>query len=566
MLPSVPIVSSAVLPLVAAGLLAWDSVGATPIGQPPFHDVAVVCTDALEQFQAQADERARDYDRNRGITPEQLLALLDVAERTDYSLGQLLATGEHESAHTWNDFVRPPLSGGRVGSAAGVWQFQPKTFERIVHLYGEELLALTAADPASGRRRLDLGFGPFHDAQVRLIIRDTVDGLRDSEDEELLLLRHNFTVLAFAKYLLSKDAGARDPVEDYLFHFLGAGQGQRILTLARGDARQTRTVKPPPPPEPTTPEPQLAGASIAAQSDDNLRPSQRLRLGLDPNDYRAPMGGGQSQPARPAAYVALRRRAAPQPQSADVVHPAPPAPQPPQWPAPHGFAHDSPIVTGNVGMFYRDGAGRSDPYTWAEFLEHLSRRVKAAQQPRLVRAKYGVGFELNGGDMPKWSFDPKHPGKTTRLRLDDGRSVEMPKARLTAPMDAQETRDYQRRLAALISFGEAEPTAILSDAAAATLYRLGLLVGPADGAEPASQTWAGVVSALGIDMGLGLGTVLHTDREAVRDALTAFRKLVGKAPPVDATQTDLLLPAERVALEIYGARIERFVAAQEPST
>lgn len=564
MLLSIPIAISAVLPLVAAGLLAWGSAGAARIGQPHVHDAARGCADALEQFQAQADQRARDYDRTRDITPEQLLALLDVADRTDYSLGQLLATGEHESAHTWNDFVRPPLSGGRVGSAAGVWQFQPKTFERIIHLYGEDLLALTAADLVSGRRRLDLGFGPFHDAQVRLIIRDTIDGLRDAEDQELLLLRHNFTVLAFAKYLLSKDAGARNPVEDYLFHFLGAGQGRRILTLARGDARHTRTVKPPPPPEPTTPEPRLAGSSIAAQSDDNLRPSQRLRLGLEPNDYRPRMGGGQAQSARPAAYVTLRRRAAPHPRSPDVVEPAPPVPEPPQWPAPHGFAYDSPIVTGNVGMFYRDGAGRGDPYTWAEFLEHLAGRVRAAQQPRLVRAKYGVGFELNGGDMPKWSFDPNHPGKTTRLRLDDGRSVEMPKARLTAPMDAQETRDYQRRLAALIGFGEAEPSPILSDAAAATLYRLGLLDGPADGGEPVPQTWADVVSALGIDMGLGWGTVLDTDREAVREALNAFRKLVGKAPPVDPTQTDLLLPAERVALEIYGARIEAFVAAQEP--
>ncbi len=63
----------------------------------------------------------------------------------------------------------------------------------------------------------------------------------------------------------------------------------------------------------------------------------------------------------------------------------------------------------------------------------------------------------------------------------------------------------------------------------------------------------------------GWGTVLSTDREAVLDALNAFRELVGKAPADDPVEVDLLLPAERVALEIYGARIDRFVAAQGPS-
>jgi hypothetical protein len=48
----------------------------------------------------------------------------------------------------------------------------------------------------------------------------------------------------------------------------------------------------------------------------------------------------------------------------------------------------------------------------------------------------------------------------------------------------------------------------------------------------------------------------------VRDALHAFRALVGKAPPDDPAQAKLVLPAEQAALEVYGARIERMLAAR----
>jgi hypothetical protein len=136
----------------------------------------------------------------------------------------------------------------------------------------------------------------------------------------------------------------------------------------------------------------------------------------------------------------------------------------------------------------------------------------------------------------------------------------MPKALLTRPLNARETRDYQRRLAALIRFGEAEPTALLSDAAATVLDRLGLLaVGRI--ARDASRTE--LFMALGTDMGPGRGVVLSTGTGPVRDALHAFRALVAKAPPDDPDHADLLLPAERVALELYAARIERFVAARQ---
>jgi hypothetical protein len=546
--------------LIAAGLFVWQPGGATPAPHPASPDAAIAHAEAVDRYQALADSRARDYDRAQDIRPAQLLALLDVAERTGYSLGQLLATGEHESAHTWNDFVRPPLGGGRVGSAAGVWQFQPKTFERVIHRHGEELLALTEADPETGRMRLDLGFGPFCDRHVRLVIQDTIDGLRDAADQELRLLRHNFTVLAIAKYLLSMDSGARDPVEDYLFHFLGPGQGRRILTLAAGDARDTHAVKPPPPPT-TTPLGQGSASPAAAQRGDRLPPRPRLLLELAPRGYKLAARGTAPLDTRPldarplaAVRTPLGSPSRGLPAAAPSLSPAP------AWPAPHGYEHDSPVVTGNLGMFYRDGAGRSDPYTWAEFLAHIARRVRADEQPGLVRAKYGVGFELAGGDMPHWAFDPDRPGETLSLRLDDGSTLAMPKARLTRPLDARETRDYQRRLAALIRLGEAEPTTLLSDAAATAFHRLGLLAAGDTGPDGAR---AGLPATLGADMGPGLGIGLSTETGPVRDALHAFRALVDKAPPDDPAHADLLLPAERVALELYAARIERFVAARQ---
>ncbi|NBC11864.1 MAG: hypothetical protein GVY09_00685 [Gammaproteobacteria bacterium] len=521
-------------------LLLAAQATAAPIVPPRPTNAAIAWQQALERFQARAERRARGYDRTQDIRPSQLLTLLDVAARTGYSLGQLLATGEHESAHTWNDFVRPPLGGGRLGSAAGVWQFQPRTFERVIHLYGAELLALTAADPARGRRRLDLGFGPFCDAHVRMIVRDTMAGLRGPDDTELRLLRHNFTVLAVAKYLLSKDSGAADPVEDYLFHFLGAAEGRRVLTLARGEDKHTRTVKPPPLPEPTAP----TGASAGTRIRDTLPGRPALLLELAPKGYKQLTPGAAPAPGARAADAVLRRPGESPPARTAMTH----------WPAPHGFAHDSPVVTGNAGMFYRDGQGRSDPYTWAELLAHLERRVQADRQPQLVRAKYGVGFALTGGDMPQWTFEPQRPGPDIELQLAGGEVLALPRAKILAPLSARETRDYQRRLAALIALGEAAPATHLSDAAARVLWRLGLLTPAAAGDDP--------MAAFATDMGPGWGMVVRTEHPAVRKALHAFRELVGKSAPEDPAQADLLLPAERVALEVYGARIERILATK----
>ncbi len=189
---------------------------------------------ALAAYQAMSDSQSRNYERAQDISPRQMLILLEVCERTGASLGQTLATGEFESAHTWNDHVRPTLNNGSLGSATGVWQFVPGTFHRIVKLFGTQLLAASEADAAAGRERLDLGDGPFTDARVRSLIQDTVDGKRGDGDQELQLLRHNFAVLAFAKHYLSLDSGAATPEEDYLYHFLGERQGRRVLALARG--------------------------------------------------------------------------------------------------------------------------------------------------------------------------------------------------------------------------------------------------------------------------------------------------------------------------------------------
>ena len=194
----------------------------------------------LAAYRALSASLSRGYDRTRDISPRQLLTLLEVAERTETSLGQALATGEMESAHTWNDHVRPPLANGQLGSATGVWQFLPATFHGIIKEYGAQLLAATAADAAANRAPLDLSEGPYTDAQVRGLIQETVAGKRGAGDEELQLLRHNFAVLAFAKHYLSLDSGATTPEEDYLFHFLGEGQGRRVLALARGEALEAR--------------------------------------------------------------------------------------------------------------------------------------------------------------------------------------------------------------------------------------------------------------------------------------------------------------------------------------
>ena len=543
--------------------------------------------ETLAAYRALAASQARDYDRRQDISSRQLVILLEVSERAGASLGQALATGEHESARTWNDHVRPTLKSGSLGSATGVWQFQPATFHRIVQKFGAQLLAASEADAATGRQPMDLGAGPFTDAQVRSLIRETVDGQRGAGDAQLQLLRHNFAVLAFAKHYLSLESGAATPEEDYLFHFLGEGQGRRILGLARGEARHTLCVKPvgtPTPAQEPSPE-RLAGEGTLALPPVATAPARlpsidaiaRPRVVLEPGPKTKPRPAARSgqpsarkpaasglvltlpaDPGVPPVFLHLRgepgpdlglssgRPAGMQPAAAQRAAPGA-APEPAlfypmdsltagQVSAEWGLPADSPTVTGNLGMFYRDGAGQTQPYTWAEFLEHLGRRVRAADQPALVRAKYGVGFPLNGGDMPGWSFDPEQVSSPAAFRHANGQAVLVPEAMVTGTLDRDETRRYKERLAELVIRGEDQPLGTLPPEALAALHHLGLL-------DPKVQA-------------------TDTQDPQVQQALHDFRKQVGKDEPDDPEHAGQLMPAERVALELYEQRIAHYAGLQ----
>ena len=464
------------------------------VGAPP---------DPLAAYQAFADSRARDYDRAQDISPRQMVLLLEVSERTGADLGHELATGEHESAHTWNDHVRPSLKSGNLGSATGVWQFQPATFHGIMRMYGSRLLTLSAADPVSDRDHLDLGDGPFTDEQVRGIIQDTVDGKRAADDQGLQLLRHNFAVLAFARHFLSVDSGAATPEEDFLFHFLGAGQARRVLALARGEARDTLSVKP-------------VELPVTAMAEDPARP----------------LGEGTMEVVESEIGLDTLFRPATELPGLEPIIPDLPPPISSEW----GYPADSPIVTGNLGMFYRDGKGQSDPYTWAEFMDHLARRIRAQNQPALVRAKYGVGFGLKGGDIPGRAFDPDAAGEPVEFRYRDGQRVLVPEAMVMGPLDGEETARYRQRLAALVGQGDDTPTDVLPPESLAALHHLGVL-------SPEVRDRS-------------------TDNPKVQAALAAFREKVGKAEPDDPDHVDRLMPAERIALEAYDLRIGHYAGLQ----
>jgi hypothetical protein len=519
----------------------------------------------ISDYRARARSQARSYDRTQDVSPEQLLRLLEVSERTGANLGQALATGEFESAGTWNDFVRPTLGDGSLGSATGVWQFIPNTFFLIIKRYGDEILAASSADPEQGRDQLDLSSGPFCDAQVRRIIRETVDGTRAADDEPLQLLRHNFAVLAFAKHFLSVESGATTPEEDYLFHFLGETRGRQVLALANGEAAHTLSVK--------QPDATLEGiaAEMAALNPAggralSPRVSHELRTAL-PRATRGSadrLSDDHASPDRPGLIGALRglvsgrglgsgsgsresehsdsqvlpESAVYHPAASDIASPWPPleaVPQPErssEW----GLPADSPIVTGNPGMFYRNASARADPYTWAEFVDALAARVQSRRQPAMVRAKYGVGFQLDGGDMPEWAFDASQAAKLVEFHDQSGGSVLLPDKLLTAPLDADEMQAYKARLAELIARGEAEPLAEIPSYAVLALQHLGVLAPEV--------------------------TEVPADSAELRQALAAFRALAGKHQPDDPALADRLMPTERVALELYEQRLAQYAALQ----
>jgi hypothetical protein len=425
----------------------------------------------------------------------------------------------------------------------------PATFHRVLNRYGTELLAASEADAATGRERLDLGDGPFSDEQVRGLIRDAADGRRGADDEVLQLLRHNFAVLAFAKHYLSVDSGAKTPEEDYLFHFLGVSEGKRILALAQGAARDTLCVNQDGLPAPAhEARPALATADAAAEIRKAVRELRAVALA------EAKAGRPVSLPGEVDwRLTAPRQRPELDQRLQDLSERLPPRgvfrvePEPAIWSMPvqevaptpaseWGLSADSPVVTGNLGMFYRDGKGRSQPYTWGEFMDHLARRVRAQDQPALVRAKYGVGFGLEGGDMPERAFDPDKDAEAAEFRHEIGGAVLLPEPLVLGPLDPRETRQYKERLAALVRRGEDQPLERLPPQALSALRHLGLL------SEDVQETGA--------------------SQPEVRAALSRFRALVGKAEPDDPEHRDRLMPAERIALEIYEQRLARYAALQ----
>lgn len=522
----------------------------------------------LASYQAMSASHSRNYDRAQDISPRQMLILLEVCERTGASLGQMLATGEHESAHTWNNHVRPTLNNGNLGSATGVWQFMPSTFHRIVKLFGTQLLAASEVEAAAGRGRLDLGEGPFSDEQVRRLIQETVDGKRSADDDEIQLLRSNFAVLAFAKHYLSVESGATTPEEDYLYHFLGSGQGRRVLALARGAARNTLCVKPVevPLPQSDTP-PALAEVSEQAPSITTatalpsaslvtVKPRFRSQVGLyalpspysPPGPYAPPrvsaLRGLTSSLQRPAFERGIATTMKPRvvldgahPLAADPAIWSPvdsevPRPVSSEW----GLPADSPTVTGNLGMFYRDGKAQSQPYTWAEFMDNLARRVRAKDQPALVRAKFAVGFALKGGDLPARAFNPENESQPVEFHHEISGSVQIPESLATGPLGPDEARHFKMRLSALVSQGEDQPLETLPPEAQLALHHLRML--SSDIQE------------------------VSTAHPEVQKALRHFRKLVGKDEPDDPSHLNRLMPVERIALEIYDRRLARYAALQ----
>jgi hypothetical protein len=590
----------------------------------------------LATYRSISASKSRQYDRTQDISARQMLVLLEVAERTGSNLGQALATGEMESAHTWNDHVRPTLQNGDLGSATGVWQFIPSTFHRIIKMFGTQLLAASASDATTGREHLDLGEGPFTDAKVRSLIQETVDGQRGAKDDELQLLRHNFAVLAFAKHYLSVESGATSPEEDYLFHFLGEGLGRRVLKLARGEARYTLCIKSPEVPvTPSDSEPELlagntpkapaatqqnqppeppaltTGPNAMAVSTRTTSNSTRLVTTSPPNtrsvtplpatrsapDQRVVVAqplpgstlplptatsnkGSASAPVAPRlasattvkppvspAVAAAERRPTPtswwlevgtelltsdsaaalvrtktrqqttprvtaQPAIATTNAIEAPPPVSSEW----GLPANSATVTGNLGMFYRDGKGKTQPYTWAEFMQNLAKRVRANNQPELVRAKYGVGFPLKGGDVAERTFKPEQVAEVTEFCHENDLSVLVPELMITGTLSQEETRQYKRRLVEMVSRGEDRPLDTLPPEVLSALHHLKLL-------PPKVQETS-------------------TAHPQVQKALQSFRKKIGKDSPDDPAHLNLLMPAERIALEIYAQRLDRYAVLQ----
>lgn len=493
-------------------------------GSPP-----ATASDMLRTYQELSEKRQRNYDKAQDISASQLLVLLDVARRTGAPLGDLMATGDLESARTWNDYVRPPIKGANgqpaLGEAQGIWQFMPGTFASVIRLYGQKILRLSEADPAKGLPAMDLGNEAYTDTEIRDIIKRNM-GNPKAGGEDLQALRSNFAVATLAKYCLDAEAGDASPEKRYLIHFLGAGDGGRAWDNANSPERRTTlAVKRPPEAEPkqtSTPPPAATPAG---------KPHKKKTPAVPKGKHASPAQATTAQPlaqdpADPAAETVL----------------TPPVPTtPPPTPDTWGFDPDSATVRNNRWLFY---AG-STPRTWGQFMDNLRVQVAADKSPAFVRQKYGVGFNLTRGDTPGWSAKEQNPkqlaGSVVPFASDNGTPVPLPKGLVYAPLNKDEQVRYVNRLSELVQKGEDQPRADLS---------------------PQETAWlTGALKRQGV---LPQTTPPQTpvNDPAIVAAMQKFRQRVGMGEPDNPDHARMFPPALRVALETYDARLQPYIAKQ----
>lgn len=151
----------------------------------------------------------------RPIPPEYMAQLMQVAAVLNKPLDEFLATSYYESAGTFNPYIKPiiaPAEGKkppRYGQATGLFQFQDDTFNRVMNKNAKAILNQT--------KGMDLGDGVFTDAQVRRLLENH----NGRATPELLALRSNVIVSAFAKHYLDQDSGGQTPAARYSAHVTG---------------------------------------------------------------------------------------------------------------------------------------------------------------------------------------------------------------------------------------------------------------------------------------------------------------------------------------------------------
>ncbi len=151
----------------------------------------------------------------RSIPPEYMAQLMQVAAVLDKPLDEFLATSYYESAGTFNRHIKPiiePAMGKkppRYGDATGLFQFQGATFNTVMNRNAKAILNQT--------KGMDLGDGLFTDAQVRKLLENH----NGRATPDLLALRSNVIVSAFAKHYLDQDSGGQTPAARYSAHVTG---------------------------------------------------------------------------------------------------------------------------------------------------------------------------------------------------------------------------------------------------------------------------------------------------------------------------------------------------------